>query len=232
MEDSTQEVGVAGQSEDLEVKKQALQELFNNERFRRAITAHRLIDMSVHSGNIYAQYPDYSPPPDALRQLQVATKGIYRFTPEEIQAFTEEMYKMGKTIRGSWQFAAAQDTQGTFYITAGHPVRYLPYGDEKGIKSMRGMFIRLGDKFNGDYVVQLDSGRSRQLYDGSDHELLNKKLISKIADGSYSHYEAKGWIDNLDSPNPLLVVCNAEFQIEDLIQINKYRDLSETTKAK
>lgn len=216
---------------EIELTRRGVQELISAERFQRAVTAHRLVDMSSHSVDLFKHYPDYSPPPDVLQQIQKATSGkIYSFNEEQMRIFMDEMYGTGDAIRTAWMFAAYLDSLGNFATTAGHPIRSIVYPGTQPLKtkeftfySMRGMFIKLGGKFDGLEVMQLDAGDSRQLFDLTPRDALYDKMIWSMVGENQNPYSGTGWLDHLNvRRNPLLMICNEKFKIEDAVDINRH----------
>ncbi len=229
MQEPTHEAEVLPRMVEIAQTKRAVQELISTERFQRAVTAHRLVDMSSHSVDLYRHFPDYAPPEGVLQQLERATGGrIYTFTEDQRNEFMREMFGVGDSIRSAWMFAAALDSAGNYHTTVGHPIRSFTHpgeapGKELSFHSMRGMFIKLGGKFDGVEVMQLDAGDSRQLFDLTPRQELYDKMVGSMAGEEANPYSGAGWLDHLGARrSPLLIICNEKFKIEDAVDINRH----------
>jgi hypothetical protein len=85
------------------------------------------------------------------------------------------------------------------------------------------MFIRLGGKFDGVEVMQLDAGGSRELFDLTPREQLYEKMVQGMAGENTNPYSGAGWLDHLNARRvPMLVICNDKFKVEDAVDINRY----------
>lgn len=201
--------------------RKSLQEILDKPSFQYAVTAHRMFDMHRHSGRLWTRFPDFRPPPGISAQIEaIADRTTFNLDEDQVQELAARMYEGGDYIRSAWLFAAAElGTAGTIFLTAGHSIKnVLPKEEQQSrkYKQMRGMFIRLGKDMNGVYVMQLDGGGSRELYDT---EADKEKLLEIITDRLYNSDKVAGsWIRK-DDETPKLVICNDNFKIDTVYNI-------------
>lgn len=219
-------------------RREELQSVLHNPKFQQAVTAHRMFDMVRHSTDLYRRFPDFSPPASVLKDLESDTGGTkFILDDNQVESLGNAIQEGQDYIKSAWLYAAGEDAFGLINIASGHAIRSVPHQTERQEtfqekresedlpivphpkigRSFRGVFIQLGGKYVSNYVMQLDAGASRDLYDHTNKDLILKQIVPQM----YQNYT--GWIDqNKTTKDSVLIVCNHNFQVEEVIKLDKY----------
>lgn len=192
--------------------KSSIQNLLDNPRVKAGINALRVIDTFRHGGDLFRLFPGYQLPDNVVAELNNALEKKTEFSVGDEQKLQlwRNASEVKDTLRGGWLFTASHDNVANdpfFGFRAGHHIaNVLPKDELEELIRMRkaelyhaseedtfrGFFARLSQQEKDIYLIQLDAGKSRKVFDA---EIAKdpKNTLALIAKG----LRQSGWI----SPN-------------------------------
>ncbi len=210
-------------------KFQLLQRVLNSGAFQKSVIAHRMIDRQRHGFNIYEKFPDFSPPQKILEEMHVQGEGNdFLLEKSQLQILEQQVLNSRTLVKSAWLFTAVEDPDRRISFIGGHAMKNVKSKAELDAlmenpdsfkihqtgKYIKGMFIKMGGYNEGTYVLQLDGGDSRNLWDGTGDK---QELVDRMVTNLLSEHVGRYWVDRVDLNgvlNPILIISSADFKIE------------------
>lgn len=224
---------------------QELQNVLLSKNFQRTANAYRVLEMtSMHSKNLFSSFPDAHRTIDGGHvENSYFNKQKLRLDEEQEKMLRVEIEKGKDLVSDALLFTCHQDLNlvrnNQMRFQNGHAIieNEMPLSvpitiskqqleamlkEEVSAASMRGLFIKMGGAFSGTYILLLDGGRSRWLYDWhreqGQKDRFAQGVISALKSDDQCQYGK--WIKDTDSRvNSQLVISDYDYNIESVIPI-------------